>query len=51
MPSIGMTIGYRVTFVVLFHELQSNAGGFLGNSLYLLLSSAVIGVPTVGVNS
>lgn len=37
--------------VILFHELQSQAGGFLGDSLYLLHSSAVVGVATVGVNS
>lgn len=38
-------------FDILFHELQSQVGGFLCDSLYLLHSSAVIGVPTVSVHS
>lgn len=38
-------------FDSLFHELQNKGGGFLGNGLYLLDSSAVVGVPTVSVHS
>lgn len=37
--------------VSLSHELQSQVGGFLGNSLYLLHSSALVGVATVSIHT
>lgn len=38
-------------YVLLFHELQSQVGGFLGNCLYLLHSSALVGVATVSIHA
>lgn len=44
-------INFTLLFASLFHELQGQASGFLSHSLYLFHSSAVIGVPTVSVDS
>lgn len=37
--------------MLLFHELQGQVGGFLGNRLYLLHSSAIVGIATVSVHA
>lgn len=37
--------------VLLLHELQSQVSGFLGNRLYLLHSSALVGIATVRINT
>lgn len=37
--------------VLLFHELQGQVGGFLGNGLYLLHSSALVAVATVSIHA
>lgn len=51
MMACTCTLSLFLALILLFYKLQSQFGGFLSDSLYLLISGAVIGVPTVGVHS